>query len=363
MAHTNTTILSWQVEQRTESSIIGKIFVNCYSGLGDAIVQGPFLLSLAKKFSDIIYYIKNPIIDLYKELGIEPFFKVRVIDPKFRRFVDYNPKFILDFLTERGIYKIINLRRDLSRYQSRYSNIISFLEQNGIQIYDLSKSVSKDLQKSAHFYDLSRSFFLDMGISAPKFFGWLRKEIKNPNWQTKGSNNIGFFLGASEQTKRLSENFWCSLISNLNSELKLFNPLLIFGSSSKEVRLGKNIAKRLHEKGINFDVIENATLFELSEYVANLHLLISTDSFLIHLAESLGVSVFGIYVSTNAQIYGPQHQNSDKIQSSYYLRCKKHNEFGNCDGWDNGCAHATCKRYINLEECVNKISRQLNNKL
>ena len=58
------------VQQLNDNSE-AKIFVNSYSGLGDALIHGPYLMLLSRLYPNRIVYQSNPVISLYNDLKIE----------------------------------------------------------------------------------------------------------------------------------------------------------------------------------------------------------------------------------------------------------------------------------------------------
>lgn len=332
-----------------------KILINSYTGLGDFLIMGPCLQAAAQTFPDRIVCLENPVVLLYKKLQIDYLSGIETIERSIRHFAEFHPEDLAEEMKLRNIGFVINLRRDCVRNREQHERIFLILKRQGIVVLDLSWVIEENRQRHLHFYQLVQTFFFQLGIRGESdFWGWLKKNIRFPDWAIRPNDTIGFFTGASQLVKRLPVDFWVSLITAV-SKKESIRPILFLGVTDEEKSEGKHIVDKLLKNGIGVTIVTDKSLFDLSEIVAGMRMMVSPDTFMVHFAESLGVKVFGIYNSTNPLIYGPQHEKSHYFFSPYYWKCPQKNDIGNCEGWDAGCLHMTCKDFVSADKVSDEV--------
>jgi Glycosyltransferase family 9 (heptosyltransferase) len=336
----------------------GKVMVNAYSGIGDAIILGPILRSLNRLYRGRILYPETPVLSLYRELETLDLEAIGIVESRLRRFVDFASDDLIARLRGYDIDVVFNLRRDRVRYDRRYEAIASEIDQAGVHITDFCQNTSPDEQASIHTYELALRYFKALGLDLePNCVGWLRTSSRTFRHHMN-QDGIGYFLGAGAAIKRMPPSFWRRIAEPVYEQTKL--PLkLIYGATRGEKAEGQRASELLKQAGVPHGVISGVPLGQLTKAVASLQLIVSCDTFMIHLAEALGVPVVGVYFSTNGTVYGPQHKGNPHVMSPYYAVCPLRNDIGNCDGWDLGCADVPCKDFIDSDEVVSQVLQSL----
>jgi ADP-heptose:LPS heptosyltransferase len=340
------------------ASDAGRILVCAYTGIGDALICGPILRSLNKHFPGRILYPANPALKLYRELNIENLDQIEPIAHQLRRLVDFPPKTLIDVLKHQRVEVIFNLRRDRVR-DGRYEKLAAHVNQAGVYLTDICEMVSPAEQTQLHVFDLLSHYFARLGMTVETYQrGWLRESIRLSSWTPGTRTGLCFYLGAGHTIKRMTSAFWLSLIETICSKSDL-SLSLVFGTSDDEISQGHELSTRLTARRVPHRVISGVSLIELTRLVAGFDLIVSCDTFMVHLAEALGIDVVGIYCSTNPTVYGPYLKQNLFVKSSFYAECPLHNQLGNCDGWDAGCTDTPCKDFVRVEDAAFAILESL----
>lgn len=332
----------------------GNVLVSTYAGLGDAIICGPLLRSLSRYYPGRILYVENPVIDLYKALEVEGLCEIGVVGRKLRRFVDFTSEDLVAELRHHNINVVFNLRRDRVKFKGRYEEVARAVNKAGVRLTDVCESVGISEQTEIHTFDLCANYFRTLGLLIEQHrFGWLREGARFGDLWEKPSAGIGFFIGAGHPVKRMTAGFWRALINQLHGHCE--EPAFVMcGISEEERDAGAHLSSLLDEDDVRHELISGLSLLALANMVCGMRLVVSCDTFMVHLAEALGVRVVSVHCSTDSVVYGPYHRLNTTVQSSYYAICPLHNQIGNCDGWDVGCADTPCKNFVSVSEVADR---------
>jgi ADP-heptose:LPS heptosyltransferase len=150
---------------------------------------------------------------------------------------------------------------------------------------------------------------------------------------------VGLFPGASQLVKRWPEKRWTELARNLTL-LPHVECRLISGKSSAERAMASRISTTTQlasdRRGIRKTTTDS--LVDLVSEMAQLHFLITNDTLPLHLGIALGVPVVGIYLATDASIWGEASEHFVPVQSRVGLNCPAmQTEMGSCIHYYGGC--------------------------
>jgi ADP-heptose:LPS heptosyltransferase len=332
-----------------------KILVTAYSGIGDAILAGPILRTLNRLYPGRVIYPENPALSLYQSLHVADLDNIATVGRELRRIIDFTPEELLTVLERYQVGVIFNLRRDRVKFKQRYTALAETINDAGLVLTDICEFVPIEEQGSIHTFDLCLDYFARFGLQLDQHrFGWLRESVMPAQPETVQQQDIAFYLGAGQSIKRMTVAFWRQLIKRLHESTKM-TASLICGVTEEERVQGRELSAFLSADGIRHQVISQLSLPELARVVATFRLVVSCDTFMVHLAEALGVRVVGIYCATQPKVYGPYHKRNLYTDSSFYSICQFRNQIGNCDGWDIGCAGTPCKSFVDPEEVLHHV--------
>jgi Glycosyltransferase family 9 (heptosyltransferase) len=332
-----------------------KILVTAYAGIGDAILAGPILRTLNRLYPGRIVYPENPALSLYQSLRVADLDNIATVGRELRRIVDFTPEELLELMKRYRIGVIFNLRRDRVKFQQKYTALAESINGAGLALTDICEFASVEQQSRIHTFDLWLDYFARLGLELDQHrFGWLGESVMPEQLPLAQPGKIAFYLGAGQPIKRMTVAFWRQLINRIHQHTKI-TANLICGVTEEEHAQGRELAALLSADGICHQLISQLSLPELARVVMDFRLVVSGDTFMVHLAEALGVRVVGIYCATNPQVYGPYHKQNLYAKSSFYSVCEFRNQIGNCDGWDIGCAGTPCKCYVNPEEVTRHV--------
>jgi ADP-heptose:LPS heptosyltransferase len=321
-------------------------------GLGNALLSLPFLVSLKETLLfRKIYHIENA---FFREI-YNPFLESMVMFPSsWMRINSKNYNKIFNYIVSNKITLLINFRniKASSVRNKQYLILKNELEENGVVIWDMV-DLPKQLQKA---YIISQWNYLFKQKNLKINMRMQSKILKSILEITTMGNkkNIGFFLGASRKDKRISNDVWRKLIPSLKEQIINTQLVLFSGSSRKEkievIQLRNSIPDN------NELLLEmKLTLKEFAQKIYNLKLLVTNDTFAMHLGVALDVPTIGLYSTTNRTIWGaPESAKFNGIQSKVCLECHLMPEQGTCYYRSSACIQIPNKSF-DIEELKNKI--------
>lgn len=320
--------------------------MNClvfrFSAMGDVVLTVPVLRSVLEQNPDVR-------ITLVSNKEFEPFFN------DLPRFEFYG----VDFKSYRGILGLYRLFKQLFKYQ-KWDYVIDlhsvmrtwvlgkFFTWKGIPVFTIDKGRTekklltqknnKQFRQLSHTTERYRQVFEHVGIKSELIF----KDAIHPS-STKifEFSNSKKWIGIAPFSKHIQKEWpfgkMKSLIKTL-SETKRYEILLI-GGGSKEKQLLEEVASSFENV---HSVVGKFNLEEEISLVKKLSLLVSMDSFNMHLASLLGVKAVSIWGATHSFAgFGPLNGN-DKYKVEIpvnELDCRPCSVFGNkpCHRGDFAC--------------------------
>jgi ADP-heptose:LPS heptosyltransferase len=168
---------------------------------------------------------------------------------------------------------------------------------------------------------------------------------------------VGLFTGASQRIKRWSARNWAVLIHRLRARGAA---LVVFaGSTDEEVSLARAAVAESGADGVA--LVMGRSLEELIVEFESLTLLVSNDTFAVHLAVAMEMPVVGLYFATDAAIWGGSGTSFTAVASRYIERCDRFKpDAGNCTAYYDGCP-AYCQEEITIDRVFAAVVRRLRN--
>ncbi len=354
----STALHRWPDRPRRPGST-GKILILPYPGIGDAILHGPLLQELNREFPRRLLYPENPAFTLFQELGTAELDEITLVPRRIRRLLDWDEHLLLAELKRLDVKTVLNLRRDRVKFGSRYQRAADIVGRAGVAISDVCEAVSLTYQGSVHTSQLLTDYFRSMNVNVePPHFGWLRTgcSLPAPAFPVPPAA-IAYFVGASQETKRLPLDFWLKVIKRITA-LSGRPALVMGGASEEELVFGRRLSAGLAVGETPHELVVGRSLPELASIAGRVSLIVSCDTFMVHLAEAVGTPVIGIYCSTDPRMYGPFHS-PDYVDGKFRSVCPLRNTIGNCDGWDVGCPQMSCKAFVRDEALVTLAMQKL----
>jgi len=337
----------------------GRILILPYPGIGDAILHGPALQTLNRAFPGRLLYPENAAFEIFQALGVAELGEVSLVPKRMRRLFDLDRRELRDELLGHRVTVVLNFRRDRVTWGAQYVETARAIAEAGVSISDVCDSVSVEYQSSVHTTRLLGDYLDRMGLDAslPRF-GWLSEDTLIPAPDPPCPDGaIGYFLGASQETKRLPINFWHEAIAGVARLLR--RPTVVMcGIGGDEVDFGRELSARLTADGVPHRLVSGMSLTALTSLAAHLALVASCDTFMVHLAEAVGTPTIGVYCSTDPRLYGPIGSRR-YVDGGFRVHCPLHNRIGNCAGWDLGCSEMPCKRFVRARELVKLIAEEV----
>lgn len=302
-----------------------------FSGIGNGIMTLPILKCIEKQANRIAYYHNaNPIlfdkwfinkIGLKKLLGIVP--------AEWRRFKREGWKDICAFIETNNIELIINMRNEGEEYDKGYyqfrklfKNELEFWELDfaGMRLRKRNKLLVHDILL------MLRRHKIDVSDYDPH---WLKGLIYKKD-ETK--KRIGFYTGTSRINKRWPVDNWRKLGGMLLQQNNDNLVELYSGISNEEKKITSRIIEFIRYKySKRCHLITNKTLAQLAYKFGHLDILVSNDTFAVHLATALDIPTIGIYFSTDPTIWGENSNKFTALHADRKFICKKMKPIaGNC---------------------------------
>lgn len=331
-----------------------KVLILQYNGIGDCIINAELIKSLidSDSISDI-YLSSNDMWEFLKPL-IDTNNKLNLLPPNYRS-LEYITN-IQEFVIQNNITDIISFRKDILKnplFFEHYKHTIP----KSTNFYCYEKNLSIDEYTKKHFYVSGRNLIKSISeINPPnQYQGWLLKYFTYIKQEKK--NQLILYLGASVKNKRLPISTWCSIINNLFKNKIDF--IILQAYTQEEKNYENAILSHFHKK-IQFLKVQPQNFSDIIKYLLQSKGLISCDTYIVHLAVSLNIPVFGIYVSSDSKIYGPIGRNNEVYQNPRYKSCSNKNLWGNCNGW-NSCNKEKCFNQKSEKALINKINNWIIN--
>lgn len=311
-------------------NIITNYLITTFDGIGDGVIYFPIFNEIGNKLPrSKFFYTSNLFFkdsSIANKIELPPNF--RVIDNHFRKFPKEHWETIYDFLKKNGIKMVINLRFIGRRFEKDYydfkewvslkdPNIIFFDDESlpddkkiGVNIRNIIVAIIEKALKIKPFYNLNA--------------------LKNVFRLNKQPNGILINVHSRGTFKQWEINKWAGLISSLvlsDKKIKIYEG---FGDIEKSYidDIIENLQSNIRSK---IEIINPNNLDKLIGFLQDTSLLISVDSGLVHLADSIGVDSLGLYITTSPKMWGGITDKFHYIESKHMYTCKNfYLYFGMC---------------------------------
>lgn len=314
----------------TIMNVITNYLIVTFDGIGDGVIYFPIFNEIGNKLprSEFFYtsnlFFKDS--SIANKIELPPNF--RVIDNHFRKFPKKHWETIYDFLKKNGIKMVINLRFIGIRFEKDYYDFkvwVSLKDPNIIFFDD--ESLRDDERTNIN----ARNIVLAIAEKALKirlsYNMSVLKEIFQPY---KQSESVLINVHSRGAFKRWEVRKWAKLVSSLILSEKKIKIYEGFGDIEKSYTgdIIENLQSNIKSK---IEIINPNSLDELVGFLRDTFLLISVDSGLLHLADSMGINSLGLYTTTSSKMWGGITNKFHYIESKHMSTCKNfYPYFGMC---------------------------------
>lgn len=282
--------------------------------LGDLVMSYPLFSMLKKQDNKELFVLAEK--KFYKEL--------MRLSPQ----VTYIPTEEMDYLKNFSYDTLINLshRHDTAKLAGTLEakTFFGLREKNeSKQIFGKWQLYRASLTHNNHYNRMHWADLNMLDCTAPDKLQTVK--WKKPKGNTDGS--IGLFVGASEEGKRPSIDFWAEFARQLCK--KGYNPIFICGPNQEETEIARTAAKKA---GIPRGVIAGTlSIFELTAFLKNLQLFICPDTGPMHIASFANVPTLNLSIGPvhpwETAPYPPYHYVlRSAVSCSGCWQCTKHSQ-------------------------------------
>lgn len=333
-----------------------EIFVLTYSGLGDTVIFAPIIISLSRLIGRRVWCVDTQMLRslLLRSQAMRD--SATPIDRRFNRPSSYTLDDVGRLRHEFNVGVVVNFRRDFLDDDNRYQQQKRMMEAHGIVVIDFCDVASPTEQATVHVAALSDKLLAAYELAGAPAAHWLAgAETESP----RGPQAVvAAYFGSSVEHKRLPSSFWVNVVEGLAREANVGRVILIPGHSAQEGEEGGRILRALAPGATRFEYVDAANIDDILTLLPTVDLLISPDTFMVHLADAVRVPVVAVHCSTDPAVYGPRGKRTRSVLGTFYHSCPGKNLKGNCTAWDTGCSHMRCRGSVPVEEVL-EASRQL----
>lgn len=332
-----------------------KALIINFNGIGNGIVALPILKCIEESKNSFLYYHSyNSVLDnksLMKKIKLKKL--LGFVPTNWRRFNKKDWDEIYNFVKKNKIDLIINFRNEGPKYDKGYYQFKKRFKKE-IEFWDLNFVKIKLRKKYRLLSDDILIMLKKHGIETGNYKPQFLKEYYGKKKQNTNRVKIGIFTGASQEIKRYSINKFERVVKLIlkkyNCDLEIYN-----GTRDDECGLTSAIVSKIKNK--NCSAISDKTFIQIINKFSDLDLLISNDTFAVHLASSLGIPVLGLYFATNPKIWGGDSDLFIFLRSKRGKKCKFQKKIaGNCCNYYGGCKKMLCKD-ITPEQILKSINQ------
>jgi ADP-heptose:LPS heptosyltransferase len=258
---------------------------------------------------------------------------------------------------------MLNFRRDVIQYPKEYSKVANVLINHNYAVSDMCSLTSTQDQIEKHVIELVVEYIAKLGVSfeLPEA-GWLYRYSSVLRKTDFGrSSDVVVYLGSGQQHKRMPTSFWLEVVYTLANQYG-FKVSVLPGYSEEEQQEALYFFDILNNANIKYSYPKASNLMDIAQILLSNQIVVSSDTYIIHLSGALNIPVVGIYTSTSEVMYGPYFKPSDTVCSEFYSSCEWKNKIGNCNAWEQHCEKTLCKSYIRVDDVVEKIIHLINNR-
>jgi len=333
-----------------------KALIVNHIGVGNGLMVVPLLKILEKSFPWVkYYYVDNSFFEIkyFKETArlknLEGTF-----DITWRSFPRKKWSVIIKFIEKNKIDTIINFRNEGPNYDKDY---FTFKEKykNKVKCWNLDFDTISNRKTNKNIIIDSLQMLKRLGCDITKF---------EPHWLNKKSHSntlypeILFYVGSSQKSKRWGIDNWVGLSSKICTNVPSVSLSLVGGITSKEQTdmclVANQVIKKCANSHISFSVSKD--LVKIMYIFSEQDIIISNDTFAIHLASALNIPTIGLYFSTDPIIWGGLSDEFYSVKSTVKCDGVKKN-IGNCVHFESGCSNL---KKIKNSITINKVYKKIN---
>lgn len=312
------------------------------AGIGNTVMTVPVLCALAARRPDWHQVLLGTRPGEAVDAMLPPQVSPAPVDTPalWRRFRESDWSAIFEFLGDRDIDLVINLRKEALGDEVGYPAFREAAAARGIECWDLHELSTPEIDGVAFAEQactLLRRHGIDVKPEPAPYLGAMRQQPEAPT--------VGLFLGASRAVKRWQAHSWQALIQRLREECPQVRIEITGGGSPAELRL---LAETLRDVGqCDFTAVELDDFPAVMRWIGSLSVLVAGDTAAMHVAFAQGVPAVGLYFSTLASVWGPPGEpgRTAHVQSQIGVRCKAMRINGICRQMDLSCP-APCRRGV-----------------
>jgi hypothetical protein len=258
-----------------------------------------------------------------------------------RRFAD--PAAMIERARAEGIELLLNLRLEdpaldgawfaaRPRFEAAGLRCVDLYDQGGL---DGARPIARRIERRLCEEGLLR------GPLAPAWLAHLRRPALG---------TLAVFLGASLAIKRWPAARWIELADRLLAE-GAPRVQLLAGSGAGELAYADEIHAALHTRWpTRVELVAGLDLASLTALLAGAELLISHDTFALHLAAALGLPAAGLFLSTLAAVWSPAQVVA--AQAACVQTCPAMKPNGTCQGYYGEASGCACRDRLGVDDAL-----------
>jgi ADP-heptose:LPS heptosyltransferase len=297
---------------------VNALIVN-FEGIGDALIELPFLRTIDEVAPHVRYYhTGSPLLEdaAFREaLGLRALCGlVPSIWRKFRR-EDWND--ILAFLRANSVDVIINLRtlgpdHDHGYFEFKRTNTADVAFWN----FDFSANDNRPVNIRTKIYDL---FYRHRLITKRVKRDALRDII--PDRAQSFPPNVGINIHAGNKFKRWPSKKWEELCCELTTSGRM---LKVFGghNASEKYAGARLVAAINNHRNDTASLVSRPDMLSHLAEVRAMQCVVSVDTWTLHAATGLGVGAIGLYIVTSPTMWGADVEHFIALTSAHLPRCE-----------------------------------------
>jgi ADP-heptose:LPS heptosyltransferase len=249
---------------------------------------------------------------------------------------------IRDYLRQHNIAVIINLQNEGPRYDLNY---YAYKEAHPGEYWELDFNAIYSAREHVHILESTRTM-----LAAHHVAWWY------PSGEpAAGRNDVVFYVGASETNKRWDADRWVDVIRRLAVVYPSLCFSVLTGHSEAERDEATDIQQGLLDQR-NVEVVVATSLEDNLVRLCAALLVVSHDTYPVHLASLLAIPAFGVYFSTDPIIWGSYENEFRTVWSALDCGGRKQGT-GNCAHFHTRCPNLDALRNaVTVEQVVHEAS-------
>jgi ADP-heptose:LPS heptosyltransferase len=224
-------------------------------------------------------------------------------------------------MLQQNIQLVINLQNEGPQYDKNYYR---FKEAHPGEFWELDFDAIYSAREPVHILDSTRTM-----LAAHDVQWWY--PLRLPAERA----GIAIYVGASELNKRWDAAGWVAVIQRLAVSYPSQDFCVLTGHSDAERSEATVIRQALLNCG-NVDVVIETSLEDNLTRLSRVRLLVSHDTYPIHLASLLGIPAVGVYLSTDPIVWGSYDNPFTYVWSALNCGGRKQGT-GNCVHFHTAC--------------------------